>query len=62
MPHAVHGKEGEVQDIPLIGNDMKDHAPTMDNSHDANDARGKADSEMVRENEPESEVSARLLG
>ena len=58
MPHAVHGKEGEVQDIRFVGNDMKDHTPTMDNSLDANDAPGRAHSEMVMETEAESDVSA----
>jgi hypothetical protein len=58
MPHAVHGKEGEVQDIPFVGNDMKDHTPTMDNSLDAHDATGRADSEMVKETVAESDVSA----
>jgi len=29
MPHSVHGKEGEVQDIPFVRNEMKDQAPTM---------------------------------
>ena len=57
MPHAVNGKEGEVQDIPFVGNDMKDHTPTMDNSLDANDATGRADSEIVKETEAENDVS-----
>jgi hypothetical protein len=57
MPHAVHGQEGEVQDIPFARNDMKDQAPTMDKPLDATDAPGKADSEMVKDSEPESEAS-----
>ena len=48
-PHAVHRGEGEVQDIPLLRNDMKDEAPTMDRQLDAADAPGKADSEMIEE-------------
>jgi hypothetical protein len=38
-----------VRDIPFIGNDMKDDAPTMDKPLDATDAPGRADSEMIEE-------------
>jgi len=47
MAHSVHGEEGEVQDLPFVRNDMKDHTPTMDKPLDASDAPGRADSEMV---------------
>lgn len=42
----THQKEGEVRDIPFLGNDMKESAPTMDWPLDAPDAPGKADSEL----------------
>jgi len=47
MAHTVHREEGEVQDLPFVRNDMKDHTPTMDKPLDTTDAPGKADSEMV---------------
>lgn len=47
MAHALNKKEGEVRDIPFVGNDMKDHAATMDKPLDAADAPSKADSEFV---------------
>ena len=49
MAHAVHGEEGEVQDLPFVRNDMKDHTPTMDKPLDTTDAPGRADSEMAGE-------------
>jgi len=49
MAHSVHREEGEVQDLPFVRNDMKDHTPTMDKPLDASDAPGRADSEMVAE-------------
>ena len=48
---VLHGEEGEVQDLPLMRNDMKDHTPTMDKPLDAADAPGRADSEMVTDSE-----------
>jgi hypothetical protein len=47
MAHVVHKDEGEVRDIPFVGNDMKDHSATMDKPSDAADVPGKADSEMI---------------
>ena len=52
MPHTVHGKEGEVEDIPFARNDMKDQAATMDKPLDATDAPGRADSEMADASAP----------
>jgi len=49
MPHTLHTDEGEVRDLPFLGNDMKDHVFTMDKHLDAADAPGKADSEIGEE-------------
>ena len=51
MPHTVHKDEGEIRDIPFMRNDMKEHAATMDKQLDAADAPGKADSELVEEDQ-----------
>ena len=48
MAHTVHVEEGEVQDLPFIRNDMKEHTPTMDKPFDAIDAPSRADSEWSR--------------
>jgi len=53
MAHVLHKKEGEVRDLPFMGNDMKEHAVTMDKPLDAADAPGKADSEIVEAAVPE---------
>jgi hypothetical protein len=50
--HTVHENEGEVRDIPFIGNDMKDDLPTMDKPLDVADAPGRADSEMIEDVNP----------
>jgi hypothetical protein len=46
-------REGEVREIPFLGNDMKDHAATTGKPLDQADAPGKADSELTEENGPE---------
>ena len=46
-------REGEVREIPFLGNDMKDHAATTGKPLDQADAPGKADSELTEENDPE---------
>jgi hypothetical protein len=51
-PHTRHTDEGEVRDIPFLGNDMKDHSATMDKPLDTADAPGKADSEIADEDAP----------
>lgn len=45
--------EGEVRDIPFLGNDLKDQLPTTGRPLDRMDAPGKADSEWIKETEPE---------
>jgi hypothetical protein len=43
----------------VVRNDMKDHTPTMEKSLDGADAPGRADFEMVKDPEPDSEASVR---
>jgi hypothetical protein len=45
-------REGEVREVPFLGNDMKDQAPTTGRPLDQADAPGKADSEWTEEKEP----------
>jgi len=47
-------REGEVREIPFLGNDMKDQAATTGKSLEQADAPGKADSEWSDEAEPEN--------
>ena len=49
----MSSREGEVREIPFLGNDMKDHAATTGKPLDQADAPGKADSELTEENDPE---------
>jgi len=41
--------EGEVRELPFLGNDMKDHAATTGKPVDKADAPGKADSELTED-------------
>ena len=45
--------EGEVREIPFLGNDMKDHAATTGRPVNQADAPGKADSEWNDGADPE---------
>jgi hypothetical protein len=42
-------KAGEVRDVPFLGNDMKDSAPTMGKPLDPADGPGKADAELAED-------------
>ena len=43
-------REGEVRDVPFLGNDIKgDEPPTTGRPTDGADAPGKADSELADE-------------
>jgi hypothetical protein len=55
-------KAGEVRDIPFLKNDMKDYPSTMDKPLDTADAPGKADSEMVGDNEVLNQPALPLAG
>jgi hypothetical protein len=46
--------EGEVREIPFLGNDMKDHAATTGKPVNQADAPGKADSEWNEGADPEN--------
>jgi hypothetical protein len=45
--------EGEVRDVPFLGNDLKDQLPTTGRPLDQADAPGKADSDWNEETKPE---------
>lgn len=47
-------REGEVREVPFLGNDMKDEAATTGKPLDRADAPGKADSEWTEENDAEN--------
>lgn len=44
--------EGEVREVPFLGNDMKDQGPTTGKPSDQADAPGRADSECTEPIEP----------
>jgi len=41
-------REGEVREVPFLGNDMKDQPPTTGKPSSKADAPGKADSECIQ--------------
>lgn len=41
-------REGEVREVPFLGNDMKDQPPTTGKPSNQTDAPGKADSECTQ--------------
>lgn len=41
-------REGEVREVPFLGNDMKDQPPTTGRPSNQTDAPGKADSECTQ--------------
>ena len=45
-------REGEVREVPFLGNDMKDQAPTTGKPSNQADAPGKADSECTQPSDP----------
>jgi hypothetical protein len=44
-------KADETRDVPFLKNDMNDSPPTTGKRLDATDAPGKADSEMLKDDE-----------
>lgn len=44
-------QNGEIRDIPFLGNDMKDQPATMGKPLDPADGPGKADAELFHEEE-----------
>ncbi len=44
-------REGEVREVPFLGNDMKDQPPTTGKPSNQADAPGKADSECIQPND-----------
>ena len=42
-------QDGEIRDLPFLGNDMKDQLATMGKPLDPADGPGKADAELFEE-------------
>ena len=41
--------DGEIRDLPFLGNDMKDEPTTMGKPLDTADGPGKADAELIHD-------------
>jgi hypothetical protein len=54
-------REGEVREVPFLGNDMKNQAPTTGRRSDQADAPGKADSEFTEEQEKEKPIGNKTV-
>ena len=54
-------REGEVREVPFLGNDMKDQPPTTGRPSNQTDAPGKADSECTQPNDSDKSTGNKAV-